>query len=253
MLKLGFYLFLAILMLACGGYNTSTQLQDNNIKKNIQQDELEITSTTSKENIPVKQFELYLNGFYFYNGYRAGQLEAHCYCTELNEDLSQCVIFDGNGKNARLTGVEYIISERWFIKLPEDERKLWHSYRYEAKSGLLTAPNLSLRDEHQLMSKLVSSYSKTWQMWHIGQDSTLPSGNPALMMGFTRDGQLDPDLLQKRDKRFNVSSKEKWQQRSDILGRPAQPGADSWQNGPVIQLPPLTARNYPHLHKDSLK
>lgn len=39
-----------------------------------------------------------------------------------------------------MIGVEYIISERLFKTLPEDEKKLWHSHISEVKSGLLTAP-----------------------------------------------------------------------------------------------------------------
>ena len=149
-------------------------------------------------------------------------------------------------------GVEYIISDSLFKTLLIDEKKLWHSYRYEVKSGILVAPDLSPEAEHDLMSSLVTSYGKTWQLWHTDQDSTLPFGGPALMMGFTRDGQLDPGLLQNRDKRFNLSSTEKRQQRSDILGRPPISGADSWQNGQTVQLPALTGRNYPHLQKDTL-
>jgi hypothetical protein len=36
------------------------------------------------------------------------------------------LIFDSNEENARLIGVEYVVSERLFKTLPEDEKKLWH-------------------------------------------------------------------------------------------------------------------------------
>ncbi|WP_229311789.1 OBAP family protein [Larkinella rosea] len=203
--------------------------------------------------IPVKRFETYLSGFHFYSGRRAEQREVHRYCTAVHEDLRQCVLFDGNGKEARLAGVEYIVSERLFKTLPDDEKKLWHSYRYEVKSGQLVAPDLSPKAEHDLMAELVSSYGKTWQTWQTESDSTLPFGGPALMMGFTRDGQLDPNLLQNRDNRLKIVTSEKQQMRSDILGRSPVTGADSWENGPAIQLPALTKRNEPQLQKDTLQ
>ena len=68
------------------------------------------------------------------------QVIAHHYCQHLNEEVHQCVIFDKNEPNARLIGIEYIISDRLFQKLPDEEKVFWHSHNYEVKSGLLTAP-----------------------------------------------------------------------------------------------------------------
>jgi len=38
-------------------------------------------------------------------------VRAEHYCSHLNKDVFQCVIYDSSEKNARLIGVEYIISE----------------------------------------------------------------------------------------------------------------------------------------------
>jgi hypothetical protein len=247
--KLGVYILGAGMLLACGGDHSSSGVSSTTSSETPR----EKTKTAQKPPTPAQLFELYLNKFQFYNGQRASQFEAHHYCSTLSEDLTQCVIFDGSGTNAKLMGVEYVISERLFKTLPDDEKKLWHSYRYNVKSGILVAPDLSPKAEHNLMNTLVTRYGKTWQLWHTDQDSTLPFGGPALLMDFTRDGQLDPGLLQTRDKRLNISSAEKRQLRSDILGRPPVSGADSWQNGPGIQLPALTRRNHPHLQKDTLR
>ena len=84
---------------------------------------------------PLNAVSAYLNGFHFYNGHMNGQMEAHHYVTRLNEDVMQALIYDGNGRDAKLMGVEYIISARLFETLPEEEKKLWHSHDYEVKSG----------------------------------------------------------------------------------------------------------------------
>jgi hypothetical protein len=36
-------------------------------------------------------------------------MEAHHYCKVVNDDLLQCLIFDGNSSNANLIGTEHII------------------------------------------------------------------------------------------------------------------------------------------------
>lgn len=66
----------------------------------------------------------------------------------------QAVIYDGNTRDARLMGVEYIISERLFQQLPLEEKKLWHSHQYEIKSGTLIAPGLPAPAERALMAKI---------------------------------------------------------------------------------------------------
>lgn len=61
------------------------------------------------------------------------QVEAHHYCSHLNEEVRQCIIYDSANNNARLIGIEYIISRRLFESLPEEEKKLWHSHSYEVR------------------------------------------------------------------------------------------------------------------------
>jgi hypothetical protein len=42
----------------------------------------------------------------------AEQVTSHHHCNQVNEDFAQCVLFDGNTRNANLHGIEYIISEK---------------------------------------------------------------------------------------------------------------------------------------------
>ena len=58
------------------------------------------------------------------------QVEANHFCTHLSEDFHQCVIYHSNAETAKLIGVEYIVSERLFKSLPDDEKRLWHSHGY---------------------------------------------------------------------------------------------------------------------------
>lgn len=59
---------------------------------------------------------------------------------EFVTDIRQCLIYDTPYANARLIGVEYMISPRVYETLPKEERQLWHSHQYEIKSGMLVMP-----------------------------------------------------------------------------------------------------------------
>jgi hypothetical protein len=185
---------------------------------------------------PIRAISTYLDGVHFYNGEMGEQVEAHHYVTILNEDVMQAVLFDGNDENARLIGVEYIISQELFEQLPPEEKKLWHSHAYEVKAGLAVTPGLPEPVEHEMMETLVSTYGKTWHTWHTHRNETVPMGIPALMMAFTANGQIDPELLAKREQRLGVDVDDIAARRADILQPEIDPLADSWMQGEIIQL-----------------
>ena len=65
------------------------------------------------------------------------QVEAHHFCACPNAEVRQCVIYDSDRADARLIGLEYIISAALFEQLPEEEKVYWHSHKYEVQSGTL--------------------------------------------------------------------------------------------------------------------
>jgi hypothetical protein len=83
----------------------------------------------------------------------------------LTEDFTQSVLYDGNGKNAKMVGVEYIISERLYNKLNEEEKLFWHPHAFDVISGTLLAPGLPSFVEKNLMKDLVRTYGKAWMLW----------------------------------------------------------------------------------------
>lgn len=198
---------------------------------------LEAGSAALQDKPPVEALNAYLDGFHFYSGRMGMQMEAHHYCAVLGEDLIQCVIYDGNVRDAKIMGVEYIVSERLFKDLPPEEKALWHSHVHEVKSGQLVAPGLPAAAEHALMRKLVRTYGKTWHTWHTDLHRQLPLGVPQLMMGFTADGQVDPRMVDARDRRFGIDSARRRQEREDIDAPAVDPHANGWQHGRAYQVP----------------
>lgn len=185
---------------------------------------------------PLQAIHAHVCGFHFYSGDRSRALRVEHYCSHRTPDVFQCVIYDSDRADARLIGIEYIISEALFTGLPAEEKKLWHSHRYEVMSGLLTAPGATATAERELMQELVNTYGKTWHLWQVDRGDVLPLGLPQLMMGFTADGQADPQMVATRDREQRIDSASMTAGRADLVVRPIAPGADGWQHGPAFQI-----------------
>jgi hypothetical protein len=220
----------------CGQGNSPPQAGTTGAAKSPKTRALATGAAVLQGEGPLDHFNVYLDGFHFANGRPTEQMEAHHFCQVLNQDFRQCVLFDGNGADAKLVGIEYVVSRRVFEQLPRQERTLWHSHAYEVTSGQLIAPGLPQAAEHELMEQLAGTYGKTWHTWHSDRDATLPIGIPALMAGFTGDDQADPNLVQARDQRFDIDTAERRAQRNDIEAPGVLPGADAWQFGEPMQL-----------------
>ena len=231
-------------LLGCGGNNSATSIDPPGVKEKPATRALELGAAALQDKPPIEALNAYLDGFHFYSGHLQEQMEAHHYCAILNDELIQCVIYDGNVKTAKLMGVEYIVSERIFRALPPAEKALWHSHVHEVKSGQLIAPGIPPPAERALMQKLVGTYGKTWHTWHTDRGQELPLGVPQLMMGFTADGQAKADMVAARDRRFDLSSDAKRKDRESIVAPTVAEGADSWKRGASVQLTDPTVQ--PH-------
>jgi hypothetical protein len=162
---------------------------------------LEAGASILQDTAPLADFDIYVVGLHCARDDPAMQMEAHHYCRQVNQDLLQCVLFDGNTREANLIGIEYIVSERLFAGLPDEEKPSWHPHNYEILSGQLAAPGLPERAERAFLKELMNSYGKTWHTWHTGRHDgepgdRLPLGPPMLMWSFNRDGESDEALKQ---------------------------------------------------------
>ncbi len=235
----------------CGGHDSPSAVEAPGEPKTVTGRALDAGAALIQDKPPVAALNTYVDGFHFHSGAMHAQMEAHHYCSMLNDDVIQCVIYDGNVRQAKLVGIEYIISARLFARLPLAEKPLWHSHVHEVKSGQLVAPGLPAAAEHALMSRLVGTYGKTWHTWHTDMDLELPLGVPHLMMAFTADGQADADMVRARDQRLGIDSNERREQRADIPAPAIDPAADAWQRGQVIQLTDPTGQHHsPPAHRD---
>lgn len=150
---------------------------------------------------------------------------SNLFTKRLWSDVRQCLIYDTPEPNARLIGVEYMISGTLYKTLDAEERKLWHSHVFEVKSGMLILPgpeglpqSVWEAAETKEMEQVVGLYGKTYHFWQVDRGDKLPLGQPQLMTSFTEDAQLSGSKgkLIDRNERFSVDSEAKKAKRSYI-------------------------------------
>jgi len=184
---------------------------------------LEAGAAVLQDTPPLKDFDIYVVGLHCAKHEADMQMEAHHFCRQVNQDFLQCVLFDGNAKDANLIGIEYIVSERVFDGLPEAEKPYWHPHNYEVLSGQLCAPGLPDGAERAFLKELINSYGKTWHTWHTGRHDgepgdTLPLGDPKLMWSFNRDGEADERLKSNFQHHMGIDEADKRAQRQQFVG-----------------------------------
>jgi len=201
---------------------------------------LETGASAVQDFRPIKHICAHLNAFHAYASEPSRCVEANHYCSHLNEDVRQCVLYDSPEPNARLIGVEYMISPRLYKTLPPEERKLWHSHVFEVKSGMLIMPNPSSVPqsawevaETKEMEDVIGIYGKVYHLWQTDRGDKLPLGEPQLMTSFTAENQFQFEkLVGERDERFGSDWRRKREIRKDIPEPEIHPDADqSWKSG----------------------
>ncbi|OIS98289.1 PREDICTED: oil body-associated protein 2A-like [Nicotiana attenuata] len=157
---------------------------------------------------PIKQMNQHVCTFAMYSHDMHRQIETHHYVTRLNQDFLQCAVYDSDEPTGRLIGVEYIISDRIFETLPQEEQKLWHSHAHEIKSGLWITPRVPEMVVRPELENLTKTYGKFWCTWQTDRGDKLPIGPPALMMSpqAVDLGIVNIGLVKKRDDKYNIST-----------------------------------------------
>lgn len=144
------------------------------------------------------------------------------YCTAHSgghddDAIYQCLLYDSVKPTAKLLGVEYIISNDRYKKLPDAEKKFWHPHSYEVLGGGLIAPAMTPDEERAFMKGLLTTWGKTWHTWP-DPTTDVPMGVPMLIWSLTGDGQVDPNLLATRDREFKVSTEDVGARRRKEIG-----------------------------------
>lgn len=213
--------FLIIMLFVGCGQESESDQDPPGEDESTKTEALETGSAILQTDNPLDPLNVYLVGFHPIKEKPSHQIEAHHFCRQVNEDFAQCVLFDGNTTEANLTGIEYIISEKLFESLPEEEKKYWHPHNYEILSGQLVAPGIPDEASEELMKGKINSYGKTWHTWNTGSPTQsgddMPLGEARLAWSFNRDGEARPELIQHRDSTMDINTEEIREERQDFV------------------------------------
>ncbi|KAG0635732.1 hypothetical protein HOY80DRAFT_1011687 [Tuber brumale] len=188
---------------------------------------LEGVSKASQNLDPVHNICAWLNAFHVYADDP----------TRIIPDIRQCVIYDSPEKNARLIGVEYMITPRIYESLPAEERELWHSHVFEVKGGVLVMPKPPLipeavweKAETAEMEELVKLYGKTYHLWQVDRGDEVPLGVPMLMGSFLKDTKGVESVVNGRNQRLGIDRERKVSARKHIVEPGIHPDSDQWDH-----------------------
>lgn len=189
-------LLLTVVVFGLGGPQAGVAQHENHAK-----DDRKPENWTGPNNM-----HLFLCAFHVAKDDAKFQIQAHHYCSPAGEDIHQCVVFDSTPGTPKLLGVEYIITNEAYQKLPAAEKKYWHPHAYEITSGQLIAPDMEMQGD-KIFPGLIETWGKTWHTWRDPADK-YPMGEPRLMWSAGGDGQIDQKLIDKRDAAFGVKTAE---------------------------------------------
>eukprot|EP00850_Spirogloea_muscicola_P003457 SM000014S00245 [mRNA] locus=s14:238560:240103:+ [translate_table: standard] len=197
---------------------------------------LEAGSSVMQSFAPINQISSHVCTWALYSQDLGRKIQTHHHCARLNEDFMQCVVYDNDQANARVIGVEYIVSDKLFANLPEEEKKLWHSHYYEIKTGLWMNPGVPETVQQQELKALAKTYGKFWLTWQFDRGDRLPLGPPSLMVSPQAEeaGQIPAHMIAARDEQYGISTAEKAESRKNSIVEPEggiDPLADHWKSG----------------------
>ena len=115
---------------------------------------------------------------------------AYHFCKPLNSQVIQCVLYDGTGKDARLIGIEYLVTDELYQKMPVEEKAYWHDHKYEVDAGLIRSITQSGAEEKQTLGTVRTLWGKVYHTWASG--TTYPRGPARLFWSVTGE---EPFLL----------------------------------------------------------
>lgn len=125
---------------------------------------------------------------------------AYHFCKPVNADLNQCVLYDGTGPDARLIGIEYLVSDAVYRKMPAEEKVYWHDHKHEVDAGLLKSLTQTGDEEKATLAAVRPLWGKVYHTWASGRD--YPRGPARLYWSVTGeepfllppDAKLPPEL-----------------------------------------------------------
>jgi hypothetical protein len=86
------------------------------------------------------------------------------------DPVSHRLLYDGPGPDARLIGVEYLVSDEVYRKMPAEEQLYWHNHTYEVDVGLVSRPTQSPSLASATRTEGRTLWGKVYYTWASGSE-----------------------------------------------------------------------------------
>ncbi|MFN2527249.1 MAG: DUF1264 domain-containing protein [Candidatus Baltobacteraceae bacterium] len=103
---------------------------------------------------------------------------AHHWCKRISVRLVECQLYDSDAPNAKLVGVEPIVSDETFRSFPPAEQRSWHWHK--TSKATIVIPGASAQKNQTVNRRRGTTHGKTILLWDP-LDSVDPVGPPRII------------------------------------------------------------------------
>jgi len=102
---------------------------------------------------------------------------AHHWCKTISANLTECQLYDADGPQGRLVGVETIVPAAVWATFPKSEQAMWHYHKTELKKIHATLPDTPVKDQAKIIASIAPTYGKVFMFWDPSASKN-PTGSP---------------------------------------------------------------------------
>jgi len=104
---------------------------------------------------------------------------SHHYCKAVSGGLTECQLYDSDRPDARLIGVEVVVSPEMYKAFSKAEKAMWHYHKTEIPRVSATLPDLPAEEAAKVAKNLEESYGKVYILWDPAKGN-FPTGRPII-------------------------------------------------------------------------
>lgn len=119
--------------------------------------------TPAAVNKPHEGFTLHIDAEKHFPG--DGKKIAHHFCKQVSGGLTECQLFDGDGVDAKLVGVEMVVPADTWKNFDRVEQGMWHYHKEEIPKVNAKLPDLSAEEAAKVAKSLEETYGKIYLLW----------------------------------------------------------------------------------------
>jgi len=104
---------------------------------------------------------------------------SHHYCKQVSGGFTQCQLYDSDKPDAKLIGVEVVVSPEKYKAFGKAEQAVWHYHKTEIPRVSATLPDLPAEEAAKVAKSLEESYGKVIILWDAAKGE-FPTGRPII-------------------------------------------------------------------------